>query len=73
MTTYMDPGDSLVLFTDGLLEAVAGHGETDDSALRQILRTVADRPAREVADRLDAAIGSAITRDDAAFLVVRTR
>jgi len=68
---HLDQGDVLVLFTDGLLEAVAGHGETDDAAVRQILRRLAGRTASEVADGLDAALGSTAKHDDAALLVVR--
>ena len=33
-TALLSAGDTLVLFTDGLLEAVAGHGETDDEQVR---------------------------------------
>jgi sigma-B regulation protein RsbU (phosphoserine phosphatase) len=65
-------GDVLVLFTDGLLEAVAGHGESDPAALRELLRPLAGRTAaEEVADALDAALGDDVMRDDAAFLVIR--
>lgn len=66
----LDRGDTLVLFTDGLLEAVAGHGETDDEALREVIAAVAGRPPEEVAAALDAAM-AADRRDDAAFLVAR--
>jgi sigma-B regulation protein RsbU (phosphoserine phosphatase) len=67
----LDPGDVLLMFTDGMLEAVAGHGETDDATLRAILRPWAGHTASEVADAIDAALGDDI-RDDAAFLVVRS-
>jgi serine phosphatase RsbU (regulator of sigma subunit) len=66
----LEPGDVLVMFTDGLLEAVAGHGETDDSAIREMLAPLANHSAAEIADRLDAAIGTH-RRDDAAFVVAR--
>ena len=49
-------GDLLVMFTDGLLEAVAGHGSVDDTAVRTLLAPMAGRTAAEVADRLDAAL-----------------
>jgi sigma-B regulation protein RsbU (phosphoserine phosphatase) len=67
-TELLGVGDVLVLFTDGMLEAVAGHGETDDTAVRDVLRPLAGRSAEEVADALDAALGTDM-RDDAAFLV----
>ena len=70
-TAMLAPGDVLVLFTDGTLEAVAGHGESDDADLRRVLSRLANRKAEEVADGLDAAFGPDAKRDDAAFLVVR--
>ncbi len=70
-TARLGPGDTLVLFTDGLLEAVAGHGETDDTALRRLLGPLAGRAADDVADGLDTALGTVEQRDDAAFLIVR--
>lgn len=69
-TAALSRGDTLVLFTDGLLEAVAGHGETDDAALREVIAPLAGRPPEEVAAALDAAM-AADRRDDAAFLVAR--
>ena len=63
-------GDLLLMFTDGLLEAVGGLGATDDSPIRDILRATAACSAAEVADRLDAVIGSGRS-DDAAFVVIR--
>ncbi|MEY2404859.1 MAG: phosphoserine phosphatase RsbU/P [Acidimicrobiaceae bacterium] len=66
----LSSGDALLMFTDGALEAVAGRSETDDTALRAVLGPVAGRSADEIADALDAALGSDI-RDDAAFLVAR--
>ena len=66
----LHPGDALVFYTDGLLEAVAGAGETDDSPLRALLASGAREPVNRLADRLDAAMG-AERRDDAAFLIAR--
>lgn len=63
-------GDLLVMFTDGMLEAIAGRGETDDSTIRQVLGPLAGSTASHVADALDTALGADIG-DDAAFLVVR--
>ena len=38
------PGEVMVMFTDGLLEAVAGRGETEDVTLRRLLAPLAGRP-----------------------------
>ena len=67
---HLRSGDALVFYTDGLLEAVAGAGETDDSSLRPIVAAGATEPLERLADRLDAAMGPE-RRDDAAFLIVR--
>lgn len=69
-TALFESGDILVMFTDGLFEAVAGHGESDDRIIRELLSPLAGGPARAIADRLDAAIGTD-RRDDAAFIVAR--
>jgi len=65
------PGDVMVMFTDGMLDTLAGRGSMDDAALQQLLAPLAGRSAEEVADRLDTALGEADLQDDAAFLVVR--
>jgi len=64
------PGDVIVMFTDGLLEAIAGRGEVDDSAVQYLLRPLAGAPGEKVADALDGALGREVG-DDAAFLVIR--
>jgi sigma-B regulation protein RsbU (phosphoserine phosphatase) len=64
------PGDMVVMYTDGLLEAIAGRGETDDQALRALLGPLAGRPAEETAQALDAAIGDE-RGDDVAVMVTR--
>jgi sigma-B regulation protein RsbU (phosphoserine phosphatase) len=69
----MSSGDLLVLFTDGTLEVVAGHGATDDQEVRALLAPLAGRPAEDVACALDDALSVATLRDDAAFVVVAVR
>ncbi|HVF13010.1 MAG TPA: SpoIIE family protein phosphatase [Acidimicrobiales bacterium] len=64
-------GDLLVMFTDGLLEAVSGHGSADDTALRDLLAPMAGCTASDVADLLDAQLPAGVLRDDAGFLVIR--
>jgi phosphoserine phosphatase RsbU/P len=71
--TAMRSGDLLVLFTDGTLEVVAGHGATDDEHVRALLAPMAGRPAEDVARALDEVLGAATLRDDAAFVVVAVR
>jgi hypothetical protein len=51
--TQLAPGDLLVMFTDGLLEAIAGHGSTDDDAVRELLGPLAGCTPADVANRLD--------------------
>jgi sigma-B regulation protein RsbU (phosphoserine phosphatase) len=63
-------GDMLVLFTDGVLRALADDGRPEDSPLRAVLTQLAGRSAEEVADRLDEVLGRGLS-DDAAFVVVR--
>lgn len=70
-TVRLGPGDVVVLFTDGLLDAVAGRGEVDDGPVRRLLRPLAGCSADQVACALDGALGDDIS-DDAAFLVVRS-
>ncbi len=69
----MRSGDLLVLFTDGTLEVVAGHGATDDTQVRALLAPLAGRPAEDVARSLDEVLSAVTLRDDAAFVVVAVR
>ena len=71
--TSLSSGDALVLFTDGTLETVAGHGVTEDDAVAALLAPAAGRSAAEIADVLDEALGAGTLRDDAAFVVVVVR
>ena len=70
VSVTLRPGEVMVMFTDGLLEAIAGRGEIDDSAVQRVLCPLAGATAEEVADALDAALGEDVS-DDAAFLVIR--
>ena len=70
-TVEMFPSDLLLLFTDGLPEALAGKGHVSDTPLTRLLSTLADKSVDDVADALDAQIGDGDLTDDAAYLVVR--
>ena len=71
--TSLSSGDALVLFTDGTLEVVAGHGATEDDAVAALLAPAAGRSAAEIADVLDEVLAVGTLGDDAAFVVVAVR
>jgi PAS domain S-box-containing protein len=55
----LDSGDTLVILTDGILEAASTRGvEFGSSAVLDVVKSVIDRPAREIADRVIAAAQS---------------
>jgi hypothetical protein len=60
----------VVLFSEGVQRALAQASGVEGAPMRSMLAQLAGLGAEEVADRLDAAIGSGLT-DDAAFVVVR--
>lgn len=72
VSVQLGPGDLLVMFTDGLLEVIGGHGSVQDRALRRLLEPLAGCPAAEVAARVDAELPPEGLIDDAAFLVIGT-
>jgi len=55
----------------GYPHPIAGHGSSDDAAVRRLLGPLAGRTPADVADRLDAELPDGELRDDAAFLVIR--
>jgi PAS domain S-box-containing protein len=71
--TELAPGDTLVLYTDGLTEAGAPGRIWSEPELAEAAAATAGRPAGEVVDRLvGAALGSlAVPRDDVAVLALR--
>jgi serine phosphatase RsbU (regulator of sigma subunit) len=71
MTTPLAPGDTLVLFTDGLIER---RDEAIDDSLESLLRT-ASAPAGDIADFADHLLSHARsdTSDDACLVAVRVR
>jgi phosphoserine phosphatase RsbU/P len=70
------PGDTLVLFSDGVTEAQGSDGEEfGEARLLDVLRQVADTPVAAVIDRIlqeiDLFAGQAPQFDDITLLVVR--
>jgi sigma-B regulation protein RsbU (phosphoserine phosphatase) len=49
------PGDLMVLFSDGVVEARRGRELFEDERLQAVIDAVADRPAQEIADHIVAA------------------
>ena len=73
-TAFLHPGDTAVLYTDGVSEARRGAEQFGESALRSTLSDLAGRQPQEIADAItDAATGFATTAvpDDMAVLVVQ--
>lgn len=69
----LGPGDSLVLYTDGVTEARSADGRLEEGGLAGILAGADGESAEALAAAADegAAAGDGVQRDDAAVLVVR--
>ena len=67
----LGPGDTLMMFTDGLTESRDGDGRMfEDAALGEALDRLRDRPVQALVDDLSRAAAAA---DDIALLAVRVR
>jgi serine phosphatase RsbU (regulator of sigma subunit) len=73
--TALVPGDALVLYTDGLIEARSADDILGEERVRALLAESAGATAEELADRLGelAASFAVRRRDDLALLVARVR
>jgi serine phosphatase RsbU (regulator of sigma subunit) len=76
--TALEPGETLVLYTDGLVEAPAANDPADEfgrARVAEILRTGHHLPARQLLDRLleahAAHAGDVPLADDTTLVVVR--
>jgi GAF domain-containing protein len=72
----LGPGDGLVLFTDGFVEARSPDGRFDPGLVARALASAAGRTAEGIADAVDAAVQEfqeGRNRDDMALLVLRVR
>jgi serine phosphatase RsbU (regulator of sigma subunit) len=70
----LEPGDAVLLYTDGLAEGLAGHLGPGEQRLLGLLAECAGCGAEEIAVRIEEAVtdaGEAADRDDIAFLVAR--
>jgi serine phosphatase RsbU (regulator of sigma subunit) len=68
------PGDALVLFTDGVIEAHGADGDSAEERLRETLARCAGMSAARIAETIEGAVvqgRSAPTRDDIAILVAK--
>ncbi|HVF14842.1 MAG TPA: GAF domain-containing SpoIIE family protein phosphatase [Acidimicrobiales bacterium] len=72
-SAQLNPGDSLVFYTDGVTEANRGREQFGDERLEEVLRSCAGMTADEVAENVEAAVidfGGPEPRDDLAVLVL---
>ena len=74
VSTTLGPGEMLVLYTDGVVEARSPGGAFADGLLESTLGSVAGKPAEAVADAIEDALfdfAGGRPRDDTAILVIR--
>ena len=70
----LGPGDTLILYTDGVIEERDGQAPFGEEGLAAVLRGAAGATASEIVGRIEDAVlsyGSGAPRDDIAILVVR--
>jgi PAS domain S-box-containing protein len=70
----LEPGDAVLLYTDGLADGLGGHLVPGEEHLLALLSGCVGRDAEEIATAIEDAVagaGEAADRDDIAFLVVR--
>jgi sigma-B regulation protein RsbU (phosphoserine phosphatase) len=75
-TVRMEPGDILVLFSDGVTEAANSKDEDfGEERLAEMVAAMRDRPAEQIVEAIDAAVGEftegAPAADDITVVVVR--
>lgn len=75
-TLQMEPGDALLLYTDGISEVINGEEEEfGEERIEDLLIQNLDRPARAIADEILSSVidfaGDAHLFDDATFIVIK--
>lgn len=69
--TRLQQGETVVLYTDGLVDAVCGRGASSDDELVALLSRLAGRTAEQIAGALDLAAQRGGVTDDVAIVVLR--
>ena len=75
-TIHLDPGDGVVLFTDGVIDARGPGGLLSEESIAEVLRDVAGAPPDAVVSALERSSVDAGRRgmpDDVAILALRVR
>jgi serine phosphatase RsbU (regulator of sigma subunit) len=73
-STNLGPGDSIIMFSDGLSESrVEGGDYLGRAGIHRLLRTAHGLSAGEILDHLDPLNHGAQQRDDLAILVARVK
>jgi serine phosphatase RsbU (regulator of sigma subunit) len=70
----LEPGDAVLLYTDGLAEGLGGHLAPGEERLASLLAGCSGCTAEDIAAKVEDAVseaGEAADRDDIAFLIVR--
>jgi sigma-B regulation protein RsbU (phosphoserine phosphatase) len=67
----LDPGDTLVIYTDGVVEAASPSGE--EFGVARVARAIAGSTAREVTESIVRAVERHGTREDDVTVLAITR
>lgn len=75
-TTFLNPGDTIMLYTDGIVEAMNPEGvQYEEERLQHVLKTNANSPAKvilkEIRADMDHFVGSARQHDDQTLIVMK--
>lgn len=67
----LGPGDTLLLYTDGIVDATVGAEKLGLDGLRKALRRLGGEPAHAIRDGLVATVEDAVVQDDITLLVIQ--